>query len=334
MKILEKIAVAAIALSSFATVQAAPVVVKAAVDSTTIMMGNKTMLRVTVVKDKQQAGHLIVPTDSIIQDVEIAGEQKVTKADIGNGRTQESYEIPIQPFMPGTFVLPGLKYAIDADTTVSNSVSIKVLEADVSKMKDLYEYKNIANPDKKFWDFMPDFAEFFRNNPWIWWMLGALLLLGLAALGIVMYQRWKAGKPILPFIPQKPLLPPYEEAKEALNDLRKANLPQHGDIKGYYTRLSDIVRRFIWRRFNIGAMEMTSSQIMNSIKTVEDLNGADNLLFLFETADFVKFAKMDASADENERSMTAADAFIESNKPIEPVDDKNSKNKKSKELKA
>lgn len=329
MKISTKIEAIVIALCSIATAQAATTVVRAAVDSTTIMQGNKTTLRVTVVKDKAQAGRLIVPPDSLINDVDIVGERKVTKADVGNGRTQETYEIPIQPFSPGAFVLPGLKYVVDNDTVVGNSVSIKVLEADVSKMQDLYEYKTVANPDKKFWDFLPDMEQL----RWLWWVLGAIVALALIALGIVMYQRWKAGKPILPFIAQKPLLPPYEEAQEAFSALRKSNPLVHGDAKGYYTCLTDIVRRYIWRQFGIGAMEMTSSQIMDAVESNGQLNDVDSLQYLLETADFVKFAKMGTSTDEDERSMMSAEKFVESNKPVEPTEEESKSNKKSKKLK-
>ncbi len=328
MKILTKIAVIVIACCSIASAKAAPTVVRAAVDSTTIMQGNKTKLRVTVVKDNAQSGRLIVPADSLVNDIDIVGERKVTKADVGNGRTQETYEIPIQPFSPGVFVLPGLKYVVGNDTVTGNTVSIKVLEADVSKMQDLYEYKTVAQPDKKFWDFLPDMEQL----KWLWWVLGAIVVLALIAVGVIMYQRWKAGKPILPFIAQKPLLPPYEEAQEAFDALRKTNPLAQGDAKGYYSRLTDIVRRYIWRQYGIGAMEMTSSQIMDAVESNGELKDADHLQYLLETADFVKFAKMGTSTDENERSMQSAVTFVESNKPAEPTEEE-LKNKKSKKLK-
>lgn len=117
---------------------------------------------------------------------------------------------------------------------------------------------------------------------------------------------------------------------EAIAALRKSNLAAHGDIKGYYTRLSDIVRRYIWRRYEIGAMEMTSAQILSAVNRQDSIKETNGLSFLLETADFVKFAKMAPSTDENERSMQAAEAFIESNKPVEPSPEEASKNKKEK----
>ena len=331
MRILTKIAVAAIATLCSVGMEAAPATIHAAIDSTQMVMGNKTMIRVAVVKDKSQPGVFVEPIDSIVNEVEIVGDISKSTADLGNGRVQETYVIPVQAFTPGPYVLPGFKYVADKDTIVSNELPLKVLDVDIKdleKKNQLYDYKPIANPDKKFWDFIPDLGNFFSQNKWIWWVIAALLAGALAILGVTMYLRWKAGKPVLPFIPQKKLLPPYEEAMEAIAHLRKHNPALRGDVKNYYTRLTDIVRRYIWRRYNVGAMEMTSSQIMNAVKADGNINDTENLAFLLETADFVKFAKMTTSADENERSMQMAEAFIESNKPVEPSPEEEAKGKK------
>ena len=89
MKISTKIAATVIALCSAATAAAAPATIRSSIDSTTMTMGNKTMIRVAVVKDKSQAGHLIAPQDSIVNEVEVAGEISHSVADLGNGRVQE-----------------------------------------------------------------------------------------------------------------------------------------------------------------------------------------------------------------------------------------------------
>lgn len=333
MKIRTKIAVAALAVFNIAGVNAAPTTIHATIDSTQMVMGNKTMIRVAVVKDKTTAGVFVEPHDSIVNEVEIVGNVTKSVADLGNGRVQETYNIPVQAFTPGPYVLPGFKYAVDKDTVTSNELPLKVLDVDIrdlEKKNALYDYKSVAQPDKKFWDFIPDLGEFFRQNKWIWWVIGAILLAALAVLGVVMYQRWKAGKPVLPFIPQKHLLPPYEEAVKSLEALRKAGPSLQGDAKTYYTRLTDIVRRYIWRQYGVGAMEMTSAQILDAVEGNNDIKDTERLSFLLETADFVKFAKMSTSADENERAMHAAEAFIESNKPVEPNPEEESKGKKKK----
>ena len=297
------------------TAVAAPPTIKATIDSTTMLMGNKTNVRVTVVKDKTASGELFIPQDTLVKNVEVADSPKQTNTDLGNNREQINYVLPVQSFDPGEYSIPGLTFVCDGDTIVSNSVSLKVLDVDVSELEKngLYDYKPLEQPESKFWDFLPD-AEQLR---WLWWTLGALLLIGLSILAYYLYKRWKAGRPILPFLQKKPLLPPYEEAMLSLKELKAQNVWQRGDCKLYYTRLTDIVRRYISRRYEVGAMEMTSSQILSSVAAIDTVECQNELRALLEIADFVKFAKMSPSTDENEQSYSFAFEFVEKNKPVE-----------------
>lgn len=311
----KKISIIAIGcLLSSMTAVAGPTTVKAAIDSTTMVMGNRSTVRVTVVKDKTLRGSLALPDDSLVWKVEIADQPQLTKSDIGNNREQLNYTFPVQVFEPGEYLIPGLKFVAGGDTVVSNTLSLKVLDVDVSDLEKngLYDYKDVEQPQSKFWDFLPSMEEL----EWLWWTLGGLLLLALVGLGVWMYRRWKAGKPVLPFIPQKPMLPPYEEAVAALATLKGQRLWERGDAKAYYTSLTDIVRRYIYRRYGVGAMEMTSRQILDAVTCMNEVQRKGDLGNLLETADFVKFAKMETSADENEKAFLSASVFVEENKPV------------------
>lgn len=315
---IRKILFFAACISASAVAYASPVSIKASIDSTTMVMGNRTNVRVTVVKDASASGNLIVPQDSLAKgrNVELAGEPVSTQTDIGNGREQIEYVFPVQSFNPGEYVIPAMKYVSGEDTLLSEVLPLKVLDVDVSDLEKngLYDYRGVEQPESKFWDFLPDKEQLV----WLWWTLGALLLSALIALGFYMYKRWKSGRPILPFLPKKPVLPPYEEAVQALAELKEQKLWERGDVKMYYTKLTDIVRRYIARRYEIGAMEMTSTQIVSGLRGMEQVQEKDRLKALLETSDFVKFAKMTPPDDENERAYASASAFVEANKPEEP----------------
>lgn len=98
MKISTKIAATVIALCSAATAAAAPATIRSSIDSTTMTMGNKTMIRVAVVKDKSQAGHLIAPQDSIVNEVEVAGEISHSVADLGTAVCRKPTSSPCRRF--------------------------------------------------------------------------------------------------------------------------------------------------------------------------------------------------------------------------------------------
>ena len=294
-KLISALAALSVSATAFA---AGPVTVVAKIDSTTMRVGGVTNVRVTVVQDKGAIGQLIVPADSLVENVEIAGKLNEQKNDIGNGREQIDYALPVQPFAPGDYLLPPMQYISGNDTLKSEKIALKVTDIDVSDLeqleaqkKKLYDYKDLENPDRKFWDFLPESSVF-------WWIvIGIIVLAALGLGGYYVYRRRKQGLAPLPFLAKKPLLP----------------------AKGYYTELTDILRRFLWRRFGVGAMEMTSSQILEAVAEVAEIQATDGLEELLATADFVKFAKMDPLAAENEKSFIYASKFVDSNKPVEPV---------------
>ena len=89
-------------------------------------------------------------------------------------------------------------------------------------------------------------------------------------------------------------------------------------MKEYYSGLSDILRRYVERRFGFGAVEMTSSEIAQALGENEEARPAQHLLNnVMQTADLVKFAKMMPVAFENEQAITDAERFVELTKPVE-----------------
>jgi hypothetical protein len=91
---------------------------------------------------------------------------------------------------------------------------------------------------------------------WVFWALAVLALLALAALA---WRRWR--KPARPAATQSapPPLAPDAEALQLLDALAaEGNL----DPKQFYFRLSAVVRRYIERRFDFPAAEMTTEELL------------------------------------------------------------------------
>lgn len=114
------------------------------------------------------------------------------------------------------------------------------------------------------------------------------------------------------------LVPPYDRAIQALHELKDSKLWQQGQEKAYYTTLTEILREYIDERFHINAMEMTSSQIIETLHRNEEIKAVNRQLRdILEMADFVKFAKMRPLPDDNEQVMRYAETFVEETKPEE-----------------
>lgn len=138
------------------------------------------------------------------------------------------------------------------------------------------------------------------------------------------------GKNISDIFKPAPPLPPHVEAQMALEKLRQQRLWQEGEHKLYYSTLTDIIRAYIAGRYGVGAMEMTSDEIIEAMRGVElPQKSAMDLADILREADLVKFAKATPEAEENEAAFRAAWDFVEQTKPVEIVEDDEDEPQKS-----
>ena len=129
-------------------------------------------------------------------------------------------------------------------------------------------------------------------------------------------------------------MPAHIVAIEALEKLHNEKLWQNDKHKLYYSGLSDILRTYLDGRFEVGAMEMTTDEIVASLRDVEvEQKLKMELLAVLRDADLVKFAKATPEAEENEAAFDKTLNFVEQTKPVEKVEeaeDEPTKNKKAK----
>ncbi|MCR5003474.1 MAG: hypothetical protein K5984_03810 [Bacteroidales bacterium] len=81
--------------------------------------------------------------------------------------------------------------------------------------------------------------------------------------------------------------------------------------KTFYSGVTDAVREYISKRYEIDAMEMTTAEIFSDLKKTDvpaDLY--EEMKDLFERADFIKFAKHTATDEENSTVIPSAVRFV------------------------
>ena len=148
---------------------------------------------------------------------------------------------------------------------------------------------------------------------------GAVALLLLAA-GLYALVRWlrSRGKRLGDLFKPAPPLPPHVAAIRALEALHNQKLWQNNRHKQYYSGLTDILRTYIAARWGIGAMEMTSDEIIAAMRPVELPDKARmDLTAILRNGDLVKFAKATPPAEENEADYLKAYYFVEETKLVE-----------------
>ena len=291
--------------------------INAKMDSTLLLMGKKTAIHVEVVQDKGQKGFFVNEgVDTLNAFVEVSERLQADTTDLGNDRIQINRDIIVQSFDSGMYVIPAFKYVIGKDTFKSNELTLKVLPVKVDSLPNIHDLKPVAEPPFFFSDYLPEFLVKY------WWLI--ILVLVLIAAGIYAYFKWfKKGE--LPLRKKEKVIPPYDDAIMQLTQLKSEHLWEAGQEKEYFTRLTDILRNYIDRRFEINAMEMTSSQIIDVLrKNEETMPVNEQLSKILEMADFVKFAKMRPLPEDNEVAYQRALNFVNETKPVEVVPEEES----------
>lgn len=101
-----------------------------------------------------------------------------------------------------------------------------------------------------------------------------------------------------------------ETALERLENLEKARLWQSGEVKMYYTRLSDIVRVYIEKRFQILASDITTKEILDLLSSHINTQQQQQLRYILDLSDEVKFAKSQPLPSESAKVMEMAKDWL------------------------
>jgi len=146
----------------------------------------------------------------------------------------------------------------------------------------------------------------------IWpWLLGIVLLLLIA---YILKKYVFTKKEALKIEKPKVIIPADVIALKELITLEKAKIWQEGKIKEYHSSLSEIVRRYTEERFQFIALELTTDEIINELKSKLKKEQIQNLETLLQRADLAKFAKSKPIESENTESMLLAKNFVKNTK--------------------
>jgi len=184
-------------------------------------------------------------------------------------------------FDSGKFVIPSLQVIINSKPFFTDSIPVEILNVAVDTLKQpLYDIKNIT---------------LVKSNGWPWWVY-VLILFALGGLGYLIYYWIQKNKK--PKVEEIVFASPIEKATAHLKTLANKSLVERGEVKAYYSELTDIARTYIEEAINIPAMESTTDELIAAFKiaiikrklslTDETIKHLERVL---KQADLVKFAK-------------------------------------------
>lgn len=281
-------------LSSFAVAQTT---VNVTVDTNKVLVGDVIQLDVNV-----QTNEPILWPDikGLINPIEV---QQLGTVDSMSRLGKDTYRqnISIQHFDTGTFVLPQIPFVnFDGDTFYSDSIIkisfIPVVLDTANTVFDIKEPKDVP-------------FNFSEAKPFIY---SSLIFLLIILLGYYLIQRFKQKISLEEEEEIIEQIPCDEEAIQALKNLELKALCEKGAVKKHYVQLTEILRRYFDRAYDIDTLESTTDEIIEYLKDLKvDASLLTEITELLNEADFVKFAKSSPDKSTNDRFMHSSYRIVE-----------------------
>ena len=293
--------------------QAQKITVETRIDSTSILIGEQTNFSLEVTQQPGQNITFPLFSDIIPGGLEIVEPLKIDTIQGSDNNIIVRHNYRVTAFEDSLLYIPPFPVVADSDTVWSKSASLKVVQPFAIDMEEnsITDIKTVYTPPVN-WKGIIKIA------------LLVILLLALIAGLYILIKKYIQKKPVeepLPLIPDEPA---HIIALRELNRIREQKLWQQERIKEYYTDLTDVIRTYTGRMFNINAREMTSDELLNSLSSMrkEQKEVYEKLSMILKTADLVKFAKWKPLPTENETCLNNAFYFIESTKAEEQEEEK------------
>ncbi|MBI1227847.1 MAG: hypothetical protein GC192_21620 [Bacteroidetes bacterium] len=278
---------------------------KAVVDSASMYVGDQMRMRLELSVSKtveiKPLDLSVVSADSVF---EILSESKWDTLSTSVDKLRLQKNLLFIAWDSGYQSIPSIpiayKYGGKNDTFYTRKITMKI---------------DFPQVDTTLADIKPILREPLKIQDFIWYILGAVALVIIVLLVIFLNKRKVALPP--PSVQVAPLLP-HELALQQLDSLAQQRLWQKGEVKGYHSALTHIVREYLEKRYGIQALEQTTDEILAQLRQRDfDLSLSKKLGEVLQTADLVKFAKAEPTAEFHEKAMRVAREFILETKPTE-----------------
>lgn len=191
---------------------------------------------------------------------------------LGLKQKNNKLELELIPFNIGVSTFPQLTINLIDTNRQINTYPIPI------EIKPLF---NIKETDQ-----LRDISKIFDFLTWLKILIFLLLLL----LAYLIYKKLKRKN--IETSTQKVIdtRTPYQRAIDKIEETINSGIVEE-NVKKYYTRLSDIFRKYIEEEFNINALEMTTNDIIKNIKNFAKIEMVIKTRDFLDACDLVKFAK-------------------------------------------
>ncbi len=285
--------------------------VKGAVDTTSIRIGEQITYEFQVEADSTDL--VLFPEGQTFQPLEMIEAYQVDTSYAG-AKMNLIKRYGLTQFDSGSYTIPRQLVSINQQPFYTDSVAIEVNNVVVDTTKQgLYDIKDIVAVERatsKFWEYL------------LFFLLLAAVIGGFLFF-IIRRSRKKAAAE------QK--LPPFEQALFSLKQLDEEykqparGIDERDATKAYYSKLTDIVRRYLDEEVYDRSMESTSSELIERLMLEKEEGKIDlsketilKLDQILKRADLTKFARTSPGAGHAEADRIVAEEIVKETKEAIP----------------
>ena len=276
--------------------------VTAALDSSSILIGDQIQLNFRI-RQAPNAEYLSADFNAALDSIDQI-ELIEVKDPIDNEDGSISQSILITSFEDGTHPIPGIIFSSKTNgqiqKSLSNTVYLRVDPIAIdTTVVNLMPIKDIM-------------GEPIRLGDWIHYILIPLGIILVLIFLFFLIKKFTKKEGTTTVIEKKIYIPPHITALEKLQELKKKELWQKGEVKAYYSEISYIAREYLENRYNINALESVTDEIIPELKTKyisEALQ--ERLISTLRTSDMVKFAKVKPGIETHESVIKQLEQLVQ-----------------------
>ncbi len=280
--------------------------IKAELDTTLALIGDHITLKIDVEGADSAFVQFPVYTDTIIKNVEILKDLPIDTIK-ENGRLLIRKRYLLTSFDSGYYYVNPILVMLRHKTNVIDSIytnplffSVQTIQIDSTETR-VADIKLPIDTPLTIKEFFKEYFPYF-----------IIIIIAFIAGFLILWLLKNRKKTVVDTVVDIPKEEAHVVALRDLDNLSEKKYWQKGQLKAYYSELSEILRRYLELRFGVMALESSTTDISQILKTrkIIDKELQTLLLEFLETADLVKFAKFEPLASEHIKYIEQAYDFV------------------------
>jgi len=278
--------------------------ISASFDTSRIFIGDQLKYSLSIEQPDNVTLNLPVFKDTLIKNIEIISGPVTDTVKNEKGTLLIKQDYLITSFDSGRYQIRPV-FAV-----LKGSDGIKRFYSDYSFLEVLRPDIAPADTTLKIYDIISPYRAPVTIGEILPWVLGLIAAVVIAYFAIKYIKKLRKEPSETEIIVLKD--PAHVIALRELEHLKELRLWQKGEVKQYYSNLTEILRKYLENRFSVFSLELTTSETLDALlKTgFRKDKSYENLKTVLSGADMVKFAKHNPEPTENEAYFQTAWNFV------------------------